>query len=267
MSVASIPELPQPSLAAQQERTAGRFRHGREVSPWTVLANAWRRPQRRATVILCVSLVLMVVWKYFGSIEYFHAQWAGLLPDGIDRDSAAAAYRFVSAFVLLGVVPALVVRLGFGQRLAEYGLQRGNLFFTFRSTLIMLPFLLLITCASACCADIAEYYPLNPGAGRSAGTFATHVGFYLLFYLGWEFHFRGFLQLGLRGTMGDTNALLVQVVASTLLHLGHPVAEVFGSLGGGILWGILVLRTRSLAAGFMQHASMGIVLDALLVKG
>ncbi len=232
---------------------------------WAVVKEAWRKPQRRATVILCASVFLMAVWKHFGSMEFFHQQWAGLLPASADLGMAAAGYRFGSAFLLLGLVPALIVRLGFGQPLADYGVRQGDLLLTFRSTLVVLPVLLLITWSSSYSASVASYYPLNPSAGRSPGAFALHTAFYMLFYAGWEFHFRGFLQLGLGETMGRPNALLVQVLASTLLHIGHPAAEVFGALGAGILWGILVLRTRSLWAGLIQHAAVGIALDAWLV--
>ena len=90
---------------------------------------------------------------------------------------------------------------------------------------------------------------------------------YVLFYLGWEFYFRGFMQMGLRESLGDVNALLVQVMASTLLHIGKPGAETFGAIFGGILWGILVYRTRSLLSGLVQHALLGLALDWFLCRG
>jgi membrane protease YdiL (CAAX protease family) len=108
-------------------------------------------------------------------------------------------------------------------------------------------------------------YPINPSAGDSAAAFALHCATYLLFYVGWEFHFRGFLQGTLRETMGPANALLVQVAASCLLHFGKPTSEVFGSIGGALLWGLLAYYTRSILSGLAQHVALGVSLDAFLV--
>jgi len=94
--------------------------------------------------------------------------------------------------------------------------------------------------------------------------FAIHAATYLLFYLGWEFHFRGFLQMGIRDKLGDVNALLVQVLASGLLHIGRPATESFASLAAGIFWGILAIRTRSLLSGLSQHYVLGVSLDWFL---
>ena len=66
------------------------------------------------------------------------------------------------------------------------------------------------------------HYPINPSAGKSPAMFTIHAATYLVFYAGWEFHFRGFLQVGLRDRIGGVNALLVQVLASGLLHIGRP---------------------------------------------
>ena len=70
-----------------------------------------------------------------------------------------------------------------------------------------------------------------------------------LFYLGWEFHFRGFLQFGLGGRLGPVNAILIQVMASSLLHIGKPPIETFAAIGGGVLWGVIAYRTQSLPSG------------------
>jgi membrane protease YdiL (CAAX protease family) len=61
--------------------------------------------------------------------------------------------------------------------------------------------------------------------------------------------------------MGSSSALLVQVLASVLLHIGKPTGEIYGSIVGGLLWGLLAYRTRSLLSGMLQHFLLGIALD------
>jgi membrane protease YdiL (CAAX protease family) len=232
----------------------------------SLAANVRRQPYKSPIVLLTSSL-LVTTWWYFGSPAFLQAH----LPDALrrwgDPAGAAAACSFVAALALLGLVPALVVKLVFHERLADYGVQFGDRFRTCRSFLVFAPAVVLVAWLSARSPAIRAYYPLDRGAGASPGAFGVHAAFYVLFYLGWEFHFRGFLQHGLRGTMGDVQAILVQILASTLAHLGRPAVETYASIGAGLLWGILAFRTRSLLSGLLQHALLGIALDFFICFG
>jgi uncharacterized protein len=229
---------------------------------WLVsLLPRFRGPQGRASVVMLVSLLLLITWWYFGSPDFYHKHLAGRLTLWNDPALTAGAYLFAATFVLFGLVPALIVKLVFRERLADYGVRLGNVPLTCRSLLILVPIMLSIAWLSARDPAVRAYYPLNRSAGLSPGMFGFHAATYLLFYLGWEFHFRGFLQHGLRETMGDWQAILVQIAASTLAHLGRPAAETYAAIGAGLLWGVLAFRTRSLLSGLLQHALLGIALD------
>jgi membrane protease YdiL (CAAX protease family) len=173
----------------------------------------------------------------------------------------AAAYSFFACLLLLGLVPALIVKLVFRENLADYGVRLGDWGHTLRSFLVLAPLMVILAYLASCDAATAEEYPIDKTAGTSPSAFVLHACTYVLFYLGWEFHFRGFLQFGLRESMGAANAVLVQVLASVLCHLGKPALETYGAVLGGILWGVLAFRTRSLLSGLMQHALLGIALD------
>ncbi len=234
------------------------------------IVGALRGDQFRPTVILLVSPLLMLAWKYYGSLEFFHRlleRWPRLDLFS-DPPATAAVYHFTMCFVLLGLVPALLVKLVFRQRLADYGVQLGDRARTVRSFLVLAPVFVLVAYLSSGDPAIQGEYPINRSAdlGRPA-VFGLHACTYLLFYLGWEFHFRGFLQFGLREKLGETNALLIQVMASSLLHIGKPDTETFASILGGILWGLLALRTRSLLSGLLQHFLLGITLDWFICYG
>lgn len=234
---------------------------------WEPVFAAFRGEQLKPTVILTVSPMLMVTWKYFADPKYRTT----LLPDAWvltgDRGTSEAIFSFVAAFVLFGLIPAMIVRWGFGERLADYGVRWGDRVRTLRTMLIFCPCFLIAAFVASHDPTLRAYYPLNPSAGRSAAMFLLHAATYLLFYLGWEFHFRGFLQMGLRARLGDVNALLVQVLASVVLHIGRPASETYASFLAGILWGLLAYRTRSLLSGLAQHALMGIALDWFLSHG
>jgi len=58
---------------------------------------------------------------------------------------------------------------------------------------------------------------------------------------------------------------MIQVMASSLLHIGQPWPETIGAIGAGILWGWTAHRTNSIASGLLQHIALGVALDATIV--
>ena len=222
---------------------------------------AVRGPQRKPTLILLSSTVLMLVWWYFGSPQFL-ARWFATARD--DGRAAGAIGSFLAGFVLLGVIPAALVRFVFGERLADYGVGCGSPGRTWRNVATLAPLFLLVAFGGSTDPALLAKFPINPRAGESAAMFAVHAATYLLYYIGWEFHFRGFLLCGLRPSIGDTGAILVGTMASALLHLGSPAAETFGAVSAGVLWGAIALWTRSLVPGLAQHFLLGIALDAFI---
>lgn len=215
--------------------------------------------QRKPTVILLSSTLLVLIWAYFGSDVFFRENLAARF--GVENPaSAAAIYRFLCGFVLLGLVPMLIVKFGFRERLRDYGLGIGTPRDTFGSILLLVPIFIVIGFLAGSRPGLQEKLISNPELGKSM-PFALHACIYLLFYLGWEFQFRGFLLRGLAGDLGKTNAILIQVMVSSVVHLRDPAPEAFGAVAAGILWGLLALRTKSLLSGMLQHAALGLAVD------
>jgi hypothetical protein len=161
--------------------------------------DAFRGPQRKPTLILLISTVLTLVWRYYCSTEFLAGQFGSVTTDPW---VTAAIGNFLSCFVLLGLVPALVVKLVFHERLQDYGVGLGNHVYAWSTFAILAPVFLLAAYLAMNDPQILAKFPINPQAGTSAGMFALHALTYLLFYVGWEFHFRGFLLFGLRSSLG-----------------------------------------------------------------
>jgi membrane protease YdiL (CAAX protease family) len=67
-----------------------------------------------------------------------------------------------------------------------------------------------------------------------------------------EFLFRGFLMLTLVRVMGPIG-VLVATMPFVFAHLGKPELELFSTLGGGLVYGWLAWRTRSIVWGAIGH--------------
>ena len=219
----------------------------------------------RSTIILLYVVFATVTWK---CITIPCSDFG----DGWTLSFLLGTFKQVGAFVLFGLIPLGLVKFGFRENLADYGFRLGDRRKTLRSFLFMAPVIVGVAIVTGFNPNFFDVYPFNPAlrphnAHVSPSIFAVNAVLYLGYYFGWEFLFRGFLQHGLRESCGLANAVLIQTLASTMLHFGHPSVEVFASIVAGIFWGWLAVQTRSLLSGFLQHALLGIILDAALMYG
>jgi len=121
--------------------------------------------------------------------------------------------------------------------------------------------MILTTYPSSKMPDFLAEYPLNKSAGESTFSFLSHAIAYLFYYIGWEIFFRGFMQFGLREKLGDWFSILVQTLASCLVHIGKPDGEIYGSIIAGIVWGIVAFRAQSILPIILIHWLVGVSLD------
>ena len=95
------------------------------------------------------------------------------------------------------------------------------------------------------------------------------MGFYMFC---WEFFFRGFLLFGLqKSRSGSWGAVILQALPFTLLHWSPDPPppshwpKSLSALPGGLILGVLALRTRSFVYGFLAHWAISLTLDLFLL--
>ena len=217
----------------------------------------------RTGAVLLASPVLLMLFTYFGSDAFYRG---ALSTPATYRDLDGFAYHHLGAFVLLGlgsVAVASAVRM----RPAEFGLCAGDARFGATFCALAIPLLVLpITYGGSFDPEVARTYPLARGALEGGGPFARHAALYVLYYVGWELHFRGLLLFRLAPRVGAWNAVFIQVIPSTLIHTclvtpGKPFTETLAAAPTGIVLGWLALRTRSVWPAIVIHAAVGVSTD------
>lgn len=221
---------------------------------------------RKTTIVLLAATFLGILFRYFGSKPFYFHSVASSFVLGGNRELTAGLYHFGSAFVLFGLVPALIVTLVFREPLAKWGVQAGDLSWGWKAFAVVTPVMVGLSFFASRDPEFLAEYPLNRAAADGPLAFAFHAAAYLLFYAGWEFGFRGFVQFGLRDRLGDWNAILVQTLASSLLHVGKPFGETAGAVLGGLVWGVVAFRSRSLLVPLLTHWLLGLSLDLFIVS-
>lgn len=225
-----------------------------------------RAAARKPTIILLWATVAIVTWRYFGSPRFFLAH---LAPPGVAGSASpdAELYSWGAALVLFGLVPLLLIRFAFAETMASYGLTVGDWRLGLKALLALSPLMVALAAVASRNPEFLAQYPLWRGACASPPAFFVHVAAYLAYYIGFETLFRGFVQFGLRESLGDWNAILVQTALSTTMHLGKPTGEIYGAVLGGIVFGVLAFRTRSLLAVTLLHWVLGVALDLFICLG
>lgn len=212
------------------------------------------------------ALALVLVYIYQGNALFFiHTVLGPLLPnaDPAELEWWGVLSQFSTAFVLFLVVPAVALKLFTRESLRDLGLGLGD--WRFGVTWII-PLGLVIMAVSAKVAsvqpDFQATYPMAKFAVTSTERLVVYeLAYGLLYYIAYEAFFRGFLQLGLAKHIGDHPAILVQTAMTTLFHIGKPVNEIWSALAAGFLFGLIVVRTRSIWPLFIIHWALGVMTD------
>jgi membrane protease YdiL (CAAX protease family) len=222
------------------------------------------KENNKSTVILLSVPMILITFNYFGTKTFYLNHLASTFVLFQDSELTSVLYTFLASFILLGWIPALVIKFVFREPLSVYGVRFGDIRWGIKAFLLLAPVIIVLAYLSSRTQPFRFEYPLYKGASSSLCMSAVYAFAYLVFYLGWEFFFRGYMQSGLEGAFGGWNAILVQTLASCLLHTGKPLGEIYASILGGIGLGIIAWRGRSLLFVVLLHWLLGASLDIFI---
>jgi membrane protease YdiL (CAAX protease family) len=204
----------------------------------TTFTLAGLRLPTRATVAITV-MVFVVILDFSRTF----------IPDDLiqyDRNPGMQRLQAWDRVALFFLVPLLVILLGFRDRPSRYGLRLGE----WRLGLV----LAVLGCAVM--TPIAIWFAASP-EGRdyyapSWSTLPDVLVTNLMDLTSAEFLFRGFLMFTLVRTIGPIG-VLVATLPFVFTHLTKPELELISTLFGGMLYGWLAWRTRSIVWGALAH--------------
>ncbi len=222
----------------------------------------------RESVIALTALISMILYVYHGLPNFFYSFIApifGGLMINMFTDFISRLYQCIFVFVFFFIIPALIVKLKYKENLINFGIQTGDKHFGSRFLLIAIPTVLPFIYLSSFQAGFQQEYPLPLLARESVKYLLLWECFYLLYYIGWEFLFRGYLLFGLEKKIGAYWAVLFQTLPSTIIHIGKPEGETVSAIIAGIVFGAVALRTRSILYPLILHYIVGISMDVFSV--
>jgi membrane protease YdiL (CAAX protease family) len=216
-------------------------------------------------VMLLSAPVLLTLYRYHGYPEYFFYYFPSFQADP-QGPFYARIWQFAVFFILMFVIPVFYIKWVMKRPLKDFGWGLGDVKYGAK-WLITIPLIIVpIIYLSSKMPDVRSEYPLARLLIFDQSQLLIYELLYiLLYYVAWEFFFRGFLLFGLKEKFGGFNAVLIQTVSSCLVHIDKPEGEILGSIVIGILFGLIALRSRSIWWVFLLHASIGVLTDLFII--
>ena len=240
---------------------------GAWLSPW--LRDLGGEP----LVIIAGSSAVLILSHYNGSTGFFRRTFGKQVADWPMAAAMPYFWWFGASLLLYLLVPLLLSWVTRGSFLRRYGLGLGDWRAGLKLSLLFLVIMVPAVYLASKTKMFAGAYPLagqgaymlkvDGKASLSLTLFAAYQAAYFLYFVGWEFLFRGWMLHGLLPKYGRGGAILIQTAPFALMHLGKPQLEALGSIIAGIALGVLALRTRSFWYGALLHGVIAVWMDLL----
>lgn len=208
-------------------------------------------------LFISVSLILFVSFTVTNVSFYYKFIGKDFLNSRI--------YWLVSDGLLMFLVSVISVKFVLKKQLSDFGFTFGDKKFGFLTVLIFYLFMLPLLWIVSASESFAQTYPQGgPALRENFQLLFLYEICILIYMLGWEFLWRGYMLFGLKVKLGYY-AVFVQMIPFFILHKGKPELELFGSILAGIILGIQALRSGSFIYAWILHSIIMISIDIISV--
>ena len=225
-----------------------------------------RTGDRNLNLSLLFACIILFIYCYFGSFSFFEKTFANLP----DLEYWKIIYHNCMNFVLSFGFGLLFTKFILKKSPKDYGLAFNEKKLSLILILIAIPVSAL--CGLSCVVDeqMTATYPLVDL--NRFGTWNYILGYYtsyFLYYVGWEYLFRGLLLNASIEKMGVVGAILFTTLISALIHtsigaFGKPMIETLSAIPAGIIFGYIAYKTKSIYPTLIIHSLIGLFTDLFI---
>ena len=206
----------------------------------------------RQAGVLIGAVVLLGIPYYHGSPNFLPPEWRFYWWVGLN-------------LVCLLVVPIAVIHFAWREKISDYGLGVGDAKTWLRYLALFGGVMVVVIVAASRLPSLQQFYPRYPWARNSMMALVASEAAWLLYFLAWEFFFRGFLLNSMLKRFPAGVAIAIQTVPFVLMHFPKPEIEAAASVLAGIALGIMAWRGKSMVGTWMLHWGCAALLDVLVV--
>jgi len=230
---------------------------GRYFKDWFYWVRGFRicRNTLFAVILICL-LTLVLRYHYYDPANWISQKFHNLSPYRIPM--IFLTHGLFYFFIPLLTVPLLAPSNRFGLRLGNVGTWAVDVAVAWLVLLV----LILIFCRNPA---FLNYYPIFKPAAYSWQMFLLFQACQVIYMLGWEFMFRGYLLFTAEKEIGAYPAIILQMLPFAYLHIGKPELETYGAVFAGLFLGIIALRANSFLPCAILHFSVAFTMDVFAI--
>lgn len=208
-------------------------------------------------IFLSVAFTIFISFTVTNTSFYFRHIGADILSSRI--------YWLLGDGLIMFLIPVVSVKFIFKEKLSNFGIRLGDVKFGLSTLVLFLLVMLPLVWIVSASESFAETYPQG---GRALLHNLPMIMFYefcvLIYMLGWEFLWRGYMLFGLKEKFGYYS-ILIQMIPFFILHKGKPELELFGAIFAGIILGIQAWRSNSFIYSWILHWLIMVSIDTISI--
>ncbi len=206
--------------------------------------------------------IILFIYCYFGSFSFFESNFSSVQ----NIHYWKIIYHNFMSFILFFCGSVIFSKYAFK---TQFGLTKGNtksgLKLCALATLVV-PIIALTTIFDN---GMVSTYPLVDLANLSWYAIFFYYLSYLLYYVGWEYLFRGLGFFASQKKLGIAGAILFTTLISALIHtsigsFGKPMIETLSAIPAGIIFALIAYNTRSIWYTVYIHFLIGALTDVAI---
>lgn len=220
---------------------------------------------KKTNLTLLFTTIILFIYCYFGSFSFFENTFASIE----NLNYWKIIYHNIMAFVIFFIFGLIFTKLFLKDKLKTYGLQKGN--FKFGFTIIGFATLIvpLIALSTTFNSGMINTYPLINFNTSSWWQISLYFISYIMYYIGWEYLFRGLLLNTTKVKLGVIGAILLTTLVSAIIHtsigaFGKPMLETLSAIPAGLIFGYIAYKSNSIYYSLYTHALVGILTDVFI---
>ncbi len=174
------------------------------------------------------------------------------------------AWMYIATFVLLFLMALAAAYFLDRNKPKDLGVRVGDWRFGLRWTFIFLAIMLPVVFIVSYTDTFSMKYPLSKGSMRSLEAFLVWEAVSFLYFVGWEFYFRGYMLFSLHKHLGSI-AIFIPMIPFVILHSSKPLPEALGAIFVAELLCLFALRAGSFWYGMILHWTINTAMDVAAI--
>lgn len=175
-----------------------------------------------------------------------------------NNNTSWVIFSRLTGFLFFGIIPFLMVSVVFNKPISDFGINTDNLTRSLLWFAGMVCIIIPVSYFATRNPDNLAMYPQIRKENWSPVLLFMSALTWIIYLIGYEFMFRGFLLFGLIPYFGIWTSIVLNLAFYSLMHIPKGMKETIGALPFGAIICLLTISTGTLWVAILAHMSLAL---------